>query len=125
MRKPKPAKWNRDIAEAPEPEIAPAEGYKNDDMLKPRFDLIPADVLLELAELYAINLQKYPARNWEKGMHWGRVFRAMMTHAWKWWAGEEIDDESGAHHLTHVIWNAMTLLAYVLRDTGTDDRNPL
>ena len=68
------------------------EGSKN-DFGKERFDLIPPQPLFELANLYAIGARKYEDRNWEKGLKWGRVFAAMMRHAWKFWGGEFYDRE--------------------------------
>jgi hypothetical protein len=62
------------------------------------------------------------ARNWEKGMRWGRVFGALMRHAWAWWRGEKLDPENGQHHLASVAWCALALLAYDLRGVGEDDR---
>jgi len=54
--------------------------YDND---KARFDLIPPGPLYQVAELFAMGAKKYDDRNWEKGLQWGRVFAAMMRHAWK------------------------------------------
>lgn len=93
------------------------------DQDKERFDLIPADALVELAAVYNIGAKKYGDRNWENGMKWGRVFAAMMRHAWKWWRGEDVDQEDGQHHLASVAWCALSLLAYVRRGVGEDDRS--
>lgn len=97
------------------------EGVKFDDE-KPRYDLIPPEALNSLAALYGVGMKKYGARNWEKGMRWGRVFAAMMRHAWAFWRGEDYDQETGIHHMICVAWNAMALFTYSRRGIGEDDR---
>jgi hypothetical protein len=92
------------------------------DKGKPRWDLLPADALEELVLVYTRGAEKYADRNWEKGMSWSRCFRSMLSHTWKWWGGEQYDDETGLHHLAHVAWNALALVAYEKRKVGTDDR---
>jgi hypothetical protein len=89
---------------------------------RPRFDLVPPDVELETAKVYAFGAVKYADRNWELGMDWGRVERALMSHLNKWRRGQTYDDESGLHELAHVITNAQFLLAYELRSIGRDTR---
>lgn len=97
------------------------EGVKFDTG-KPRYDLIPADSLHELAKLYSMGAIKYGDRNWEKGMAWGRIFGAMMRHSWAWFRGEQFDPEDGQHHLASVAWCALALMSYEMRGIGTDDR---
>ena len=95
--------------------LAKAEGGRKDDGGKPRMDLIPAGPLFELAKVYTIGSAKYGDYNWHKGMKFGRVFAAMMRHAWKWWRGEEFDPD-GQHHLDSVAWCAFTLRYYMLHN---------
>lgn len=95
------------------------------DAVKEPFDRLPAEFLFALAKHYAAGARKYPqdgGRGWEKGMAWGRCFASMMRHAWKWWTGEDIDEETGSHHLIAVIWNAVALYTYHVRKIGEDDR---
>lgn len=87
-----------------------------------RYDLIPADALEELAQVYTMGAQKYAERNWEKGMPWSKCFASLMRHAWSFWKGETHDTESGLHHMSHVAWNAMTLVSYTKRNVGEDNR---
>lgn len=96
-------------------------GVKYDDN-KHRYDLIPPYPLDRLAEVYTIGAKKYADRNWEKGLAWGRVFAAMMRHAWKWWTGERFDQESGQHHLASVAWCAFALMEYEKTHPEMDDR---
>ena len=97
------------------------EAVKYDDG-KLRYDLVPPDALEELVHVYSSGAYKYGDRNWEEGMDYGRVFGAMMRHAWAWWGGGNRDKESGLHHLAHVAWGCFTLIAYSKRGVGTDDR---
>lgn len=101
--------------------IAPTEGRKFDGG-KPRYDLIPADALDELAALYALGAAKYGERNWEKGIAFGRIFGALMRHAWKWWRGETHDQEDGQHHLIAVAWGALCLHQLERTHPALDDR---
>ena len=95
---------------------------RKDDGGKLRYDLIPPEALEELARVYTIGAAKYADRNWELGLAWGRVFAAMMRHAWAWWRGETFDPVDGQYHLSSVAWCAFALLTYELRNVGTDDR---
>jgi hypothetical protein len=97
------------------------EGTKHDEG-KPRFDLIPVMPMFELAKLYAIGAKKYDDRNWEKGISWGRIFRALLSHAFKWWAGQKYDQEDGQHHLASVAWCAFALMEYERTRPEYDDR---
>jgi len=89
------------------------EGRKN-DIGKCRLDLIPPDALWEVGKVYTMGATKYDDRNWEKGIQYGRVFAAMLRHAWKWFSGETYDTEDGQHHLASVIWCGLALLHYDL-----------
>jgi hypothetical protein len=110
------------------PDFKATKGFKR-DLGKVRFDLLPSDVLTGVARVCTPGIGfkdgKYPARNWELGMSWGRYFSAAMRHAWAFWQGEELDHESGEPHLAHAIANLMFLYAYYLRNIGTDDRTSI
>ncbi len=102
---------------AKEKEQITAEALKSGfkaDAGKSRIDLIPPEVLLELGNLYALGAEKYDDNNWKIGMDFGRVYAAMQRHALKWWAGEELDQIDGQHHLDSVIWCAVALRYYML-----------
>jgi hypothetical protein len=97
------------------------EGVKFDQG-KPRTDLLPFDALLDVAAVLDYGAKKYAARNWEKGMGWGRLVAASMRHLWAWCGGQDRDEESGHHHLAHFACCSLMLLALVRRNVGTDDR---
>lgn len=93
-------------------------GYKRDHG-KPRWDLVPWDALLGAVLVFTDGAAKYDDRNWEEGMRYGRVFASLMRHLTAFFQGEELD-ESGHHHLDHVVANALMLSAIVKRDTQKD-----
>ena len=105
---------------------------RKEDQGKVRIELIPPEFILGTATVLTFGAAKYEARNWEKGMSWGRVFGAMMRHMWAWWGGKgpstinfvfgESDDETGYSHLWHAACCLAFLMAYEQRNTGTDDR---
>ena len=100
---------------------ATALGSKYDGK-KSRYDLIPPYPLEQLARIYTFGAQKYSDRNWEKGMKWGRIFAAMMRHAWAFWRGEDKDSETGIHHLASVAFCAFALMEYGRTHKELDDR---
>jgi hypothetical protein len=68
---------------------------------------------------------KYAAWNWSKGMKWSTCMDCLLRHLFKWWyCGEDIDPESGEHHLDHVFCNLFFLRHYADTHPGGDDRPP-
>ena len=96
------------------------------DTNKPRYDLIPPLSLKEIAKTFAIGANKYSDRNWEMGTDWSRYYRALLSHANAWWAGEKFDKEDGQHHLAAVAVCAMMLMEYERtcpeKDTRKEDK---
>lgn len=81
---------------------------------KPRVDLIPAVVLLELGKHYTYGANKYAPNNWVKGFPYSETSASLLRHLYAWLDGERDDPESGHHHLIAVIWNAVTLFYFEL-----------
>lgn len=82
--------------------------------------LLPWDALMVLALHY--DNPKYPNRNWEKGLKWDSGCAASLArHLAAWSQGEDVDSE-GLYHDTAMAWNALSLLAFRLRQIGEDDR---
>jgi hypothetical protein len=96
-------------------------GVKFDDG-KERYDLIAPWALNEIVKVYNYGAMKYDDNNWRHGMKWGKLFGALMRHAWKWWRGETWDPESGLHHLAHTAWQCLALMEYERCKIGEDDR---
>lgn len=97
-------------------------GARKDDGEKIRMELLPPELIEATATVLTFGAQKYAARNWEKGMQWGRVFGALMRHLWAWWRGERGDPETGYSHLWHAACCLAFLIAYEQRGVGEDDR---
>lgn len=90
------------------------------------FSLLPWAALWEVAKLFYLGAQKYEQRNWEKGYDWSLSYDALMRHLTLWWeayrGGEDIDEETGIHHLACVVWHGLVLLTFVGTHPRGDDR---
>lgn len=107
---------------------------------KTRFDLVPHDALEAVAVHFTIGALKYAPRNWEKGFDWMSVYASMLRHLVAWAGGQDYDvgpngehgpypdnpeidmKWTGSPHIVCILWNAMVLTTFHLRNTGTDDR---
>lgn len=89
-----------------------------------RFDLIPVEALQEVARVYGFGAKKYDAHNWRRGYEWSKSYAAMMRHANEFWAGEDMDEETGCLHLASVIFHAMALMVFLDEQPEYDDRYP-
>jgi hypothetical protein len=74
---------------------------------KGRFDLIPFEAELRLAQLYERGAGKYAANNWRMGQPFSRAANSMLRHAREANAGYCDED-----HLAAVVFNAMALITY-------------
>lgn len=89
---------------------------------KARIDLVPTQPLLDIAEILTIGAEKYSERNWEKGMPWGKVYASLQRHMFAWWAGEDLDPETGKSHLAHAGCNIIFLLEFLKTHPELDTR---
>lgn len=104
------------VAEVPKP-----EGRKDDTGKEP-WHLFPFDAADEIVKVLQFGANKYEERNWERGMDWNRPFGALIRHMWRWWHGEDKDEETGLSHLAHAGCCILFLLAYEKRGVGVDNR---
>ncbi len=74
------------------------QGIKHDQD-KIRHDLITIEMLDALAERLTLGAIKYSDRNWERGIHYSRLYRGALSHLTKWFHGEDEDPEDGGSHL--------------------------
>lgn len=80
------------------------------DIGKLRYGLIPPLAQQEMVKVLTFGAEKYEPDNWkhvEDSIT--RYFDAMERHVWAWKMGEDLDPESGIHHLAH----AMCCLAFL------------
>ena len=89
---------------------------------KPRYDLIPAEALDEVAEVFTLGAVKYEDHRWRQGIRSGALFAATMRHSWAWWRGEDNDPDTGKSHIAHAISNLMMLLGSIRCETAIIDR---
>ncbi len=89
---------------------------------KPATHLLPAAALIEVAKVFEFGAQKYCANNYRKGLPWSTYVGSGLRHLWDWYAGEELDPESGLHHLAHLGCNVLMALDAVIYGHGDDDR---
>lgn len=87
-----------------------------------RFDLIPANVVTQLAEHYGKGALKYKDRNWERGYQWSLSFAAAMRHLWAFWNGQDIDPETGTLHVVSAAWHCFALADFHRTHPKMDDR---
>lgn len=89
---------------------------------KPGTHLLPAAALLEIAKVMEFGAQKYTPHNYRKGLSWSAYVGSMLRHVYAWYLGEELDEESGYHHLAHAGCNVLMVLDAVMYGHGEDDR---
>ena len=92
---------------------------------KVALSLIPFHLLAGCCRVFMGGQLKYTAWNWASGMKWSVCFDCTLRHLFKWWfLGEDIDPESGEHHLDHCFANLFMLRHYVDNYKEGDDRPP-
>ena len=98
------------------------DGGRKDDTEKLRYDLIPPRPLEALAQVYTVGAAKYEDRNWEKGYAWSLSYAALQRHLHAFWGGEDIDPETGSHHLAAAGFHVLALLENRRINPQFDDR---
>jgi hypothetical protein len=80
------------------------------DLGKLEYGLLPPLALEETVKVLTFGAQKYERDNWQKVPDSKRrYFDALQRHVWAWKQGEQIDPESGIHHLAHAMCCLMFL----------------
>jgi len=87
---------------------------------KPRWDLIPQDLLVHVAKWMEQGAEKYGDNNWRKGQPKREVYNSMYNHMRKYWAGWTDED-----HLSAIIVNAFFLMHVDLNLSDNPDLNNL
>ena len=87
-----------------------------------RYDLLPVEALDIMARLYGFGAEKYAAHNWRKGYDWSKSYASLMRHATRFWAGEDIDEETGLPHLAGAAFHCFTLMVFMQEHPDFDDR---
>lgn len=79
--------------------------------------LIPFEAIRAIGQVITFGAKKYGANNWQTLPDFkDRYSDALMRHFVAWQGGEEIDQESGLHHLAHIGCNTVFLLWWVVKN---------
>ena len=105
----------------PETRVTSATGGQKGSKLA-RFDLIPPGVLYELAEHYGKGAEKYDDNNWRKGYDWKYSYAALQRHLTAFWAGEDMDPETGSKHVIAAAWHCFALAEFMEVHQDYDNR---
>ena len=101
---------------------------RNYDEGKLRYDLLPAHALAQIVGVFTYGAAKYTTdefsgdRNWELGMPFHHHVGSLMRHIEAYRGGEDIDPESGCHHLAMAATRCFMLLELHETHPALDDR---
>ena len=98
-------------------------GNKNDQE-KPMMALIPPYAEEEMAKAFTYGAQKYGTHNWLGGISVTRLLSASRRHINAVLKGEDIDEESGNHHLGHALASIAMAYETLKMRPDLDDRAP-
>lgn len=101
------------------------EGRK-DDAGKPRWELLPWDVVASVVRVFTLGAKTYGDFNWQEVKNArSRYFGAAMRHLTSWWEGELRDPQTGESHLAHAMccllilgWHDLNALIVKLPEDG-------
>ena len=83
------------------------------DSGKPEYSLMPKGALHETVKVLTYGAKKYSPDNWKRVPELQkRYFDALQRHIYAYQSGENIDPESGLHHLAH----ASCCINFMLQD---------
>ena len=76
------------------------------------WDLLMWNAVQEIVRILTFGAEKYGAYSWKEVEDArSRYDAALLRHITAWYMGEEIDPESGRHHLAHAGCNLLFLLS--------------
>ena len=98
-------------------------GGRKFDGNKLEYGLLPAFALEETVKVLTFGAQKYERDNWKKVPDSKRrYFDALQRHLWAWKQGEQLDPESGLHHLAHAMCCLMFLYEHDIMYSVDNDK---
>ena len=88
------------------------EARKNDRLDdKLRWELLPLEDVEDIVRVYTAGAKKYGPDQWQNLPDGIRRYKAaLLRHLVEFDKGNEIDEETGCHHLAQVAWNAIAML---------------
>jgi len=88
---------------------------------KLRYELIPPEALESLAKVLSYGAKKYAPDSWKNLKNFeDRYTGAILRHFQAWRLGEDIDFETGLHHLEHMLCN-VAFLVWKIKQKGDKD----
>ena len=85
-------------------------GGRKFDGGKLQYGLLPPLALKATVDVLTFGAEKYEPDNWKVVPDSKRrYFDALQRHMWAWKEGEQMDPESGRHHLAHALCCLMFL----------------
>ena len=94
--------------------------------MKPRLSVLSMPVLFEAGNALTEGARKYGAFNVRVVPVKASVyFDATMRHLGAWWEGQDIDPDSGLHHVVKAIASLMVLRDAMIHEKVKDDRPPI
>lgn len=92
---------------------------------KPPLSTIPCPVLFEVGAAMLEGAAKYARHNYRiAGVRSSIYYDAAMRHLMAWWEGQDIDPDSGLHHLSKAIAGLVVIRDAQMRGMVYDDRPP-
>ena len=89
---------------------------------KPPLAILPRAGLEGVAQVMAFGAKKYDLHNWRKGSSDIEFLNSTVRHIYKYLDGEDLDDESGLHHLAHATCDLMFILQWIADGILEDKR---
>lgn len=78
--------------------------------------------ILGIGEVLTKSRAKYEHFNWQKDTPFSTPYDSLMRHLMAFQMGEEVDPETGCHHLLHAASNLMFLHYHATNHPESDDR---
>ncbi len=98
----------------PRSDTMPSSGQevgRKDDSGKTRLELVPPRAFFAIGRALTWGANRYGDDNWRKVKGWRRRYAgATLRHIFKWLGGEQIDPDSGEHHLALACCSLMFLI---------------
>jgi len=86
------------------------KGFIKYDNNKPAYELLDSYAINEMVKVLTYGADKYYRFNWSKCKSMTRYFGATCRHLFAWLSGEDLDPESGFHHLSHAMCCLMFMM---------------
>lgn len=93
--------------------------------MKPPISTVPVPVVFELGLAMLEGYLKYGGHNWRAmGVRASVYYNAVFRHIGAWWAGQDVDPDSGMSHLVKAMAGLAILRDAQINNMLNDDRPP-